>query len=67
VVIKYEQNGDQLVRYNATSGVTTTIANYVTGFSVESNPNNTSQALIQITMAFRYFTATYTLIGVSPT
>jgi hypothetical protein len=67
IVITYQHSGNQLVRYNSTSGVTTTIANYVTAFSVEPNPDNTSQALIQITIAYRYFTATYTLIGVSPT
>jgi type II secretory pathway component PulJ len=66
VVITYQLNGNQLVRYNSTSGVTTTIANYVTAFSVEPNPNNASQALIQITIAFRYFNSTYTLIGVNP-
>jgi hypothetical protein len=38
----------------------------VTAFSVTANPDNTSQALIQITVAFRYFSATFTLIGVSP-
>ena len=47
--------------------MTTTIACDVTGFSVGPNPDNASQALIQITISFRYFTATYTLIGVSPT
>jgi hypothetical protein len=66
VVITYQLNRNQLVRYNSTSGVTTTIANYVTAFSVEPNPNNASQALIQITIAFRYFKSTYTLIGVNP-
>jgi hypothetical protein len=66
IVITYQLSGNHLVRYNATSGVTTTIANYVTSFSVEPNPDNASQALIQITIAFRYFTATYTLIGVNP-
>ena len=67
IVITYQQSGNQLVRYNSATGVTTTIANYVTGFTVEPNPDNSSQALIQITIAFRYFTATYTLIGVNPT
>ena len=67
IAITYQFSGDQLVRSNSSSGVTTTIAKYVTAFSVGPNPENASQALIQITIAFRYFTATYTLIGVSPT
>jgi Tfp pilus assembly protein PilE len=66
VHITYQLSRNQLVRYDSTSGVTTTIANYVTAFSVAANPDNTSQALIQITIAFRYFSATFTLIGVSP-
>jgi hypothetical protein len=39
----------------------------VSAFSVEPNPDNASQAVIQITIAFRYFTSTYILIGVNPT
>jgi hypothetical protein len=66
IAITYQQSGNQLVRYNSASGITTTIANYVTAFSVAPNPDNTSQALIQITVTFRYFSATFTLIGVSP-
>jgi hypothetical protein len=66
IVITYQQSGNQLVRYNSTSGITTTIANYVTAFSVAANPDNPSQALIQFTVTFRYFSATFTLIGVSP-
>ena len=66
IAITYQQSGNQLVRYNSASGITTTIANYVTAFSVAANPDNTSQALIQITIAFRYFSATYTLVGVNP-
>ena len=65
-MITYQQSGNQLVRYNSASGITTTIASYVTAFSVAPNPDNTSQALIQITVAFRYFSATFTLIGVPP-
>jgi hypothetical protein len=67
IAITYELSGNQLVRYDSQSGVTTTIAKYVTGFSVAPYPDNASQALIQITISFRYFTATYTLIGVPPT
>jgi hypothetical protein len=66
IAITYQQSGNQLVRYNSASGITTTIANYVTGFSVAANPDNTSQALIQLSVKFRYFSATFTLIGVSP-
>jgi hypothetical protein len=66
VIISYQLQGSQLVRSNSSTGVTTTIANYVTGFTVAPVPNNAKQALITITIAFRYFTATYTLIGVSP-
>jgi prepilin-type N-terminal cleavage/methylation domain-containing protein len=66
IVITYQLSGNQLVRSNSSNGVSTTIAKYVTAFSVTENPNNTSQALIQITIAFRYFSATYTLIGVPP-
>jgi hypothetical protein len=64
IAITYQLSGNQLVRYNSSSGITTTIASYVTAFSVAPNPDNT--ALIQITIAFRYFSATYTLVGVSP-
>jgi hypothetical protein len=66
IAITYQQSGDQLVRYNSETGVTTSIAKYVTGFSVAPNPDSAGQALIQITISFRYFTATYTLIGVPP-
>jgi prepilin-type N-terminal cleavage/methylation domain-containing protein len=66
IVITYQLSGNQLIRTNSSTGVTTTIAKYVTAFSVVSNPDNSSQALIQITIAFRYFSANYTLIGVPP-
>jgi hypothetical protein len=67
IIVTYELLGDQLVRSNQTSGVSTTIARHVTGFSVGSNPGNAAQAMITITVTFRYFTSTYTLIGISPT
>jgi hypothetical protein len=67
IAITYQLSGDQLIRSNSSNGVTTTIARNVTAFTVGSNPENTSQAVIQITVAFRYFTSTYTLIGISPT
>ncbi len=66
VVITYELQGNLLVRTNSSTGVTTTIAKYVTNFSVSSVPDNAGQALIQFTIAFRYFTGTYTLVGVTP-
>ncbi|MGP0068668.1 MAG: hypothetical protein ACLQGP_34340 [Isosphaeraceae bacterium] len=66
VVISYQLSGNHLVRSNSSTGVTTTIAAYVTGFSVAQDPNNANQVDIQITISFRNFTATYTLIGVSP-
>ena len=66
VIITYQLQGNLLVRSNSSTGATTTVAKYVTGFAVAPNPSNTQQARIQITIAFRYFTATYTLIGVPP-
>jgi hypothetical protein len=67
VVVTYELEGNLLVRSNSATGVSTTIAKYVTNFSVSTDPGDSSQAQIQFTIAFRYFTATYTLVGVSPT
>ena len=67
IAVTYELSGDQLIRSNSSSGVTTTIARGLTAFSVGSNPENISQAMIQFTVAYRYFTSTYTLIGVNPT
>jgi hypothetical protein len=66
IVISYQLDGSQLVRSNSSSGVTTTIAGRVTGYSVAQDPNNANQAIIEITFAYRTFTATYTLTGVSP-
>jgi hypothetical protein len=67
IVVTYHLNGDQLVRSNQSTGVATTIARHVTEFSVGTNPGNAAQAMIKITVTFRYFSSTYTLIGVSPT
>jgi hypothetical protein len=67
VVVTYEQNGDQLLRSNQSTGMTTTIARHVTAFSVGPNPENAAQAQIIMTITFRYFSATYTLYGISPT
>jgi prepilin-type N-terminal cleavage/methylation domain-containing protein len=68
IVIKYEwlATGNQLLRFNSSTNVTTTIANYVTAFSVEPEPGNSANVQITMTIAYRNFTATYTLIGVSP-
>jgi hypothetical protein len=67
IVITYQLSGDKLVRFNSSTGVTTTIARYVTAFAVGSNAEDASQAEIQLTVAFRYFKSTFTLIGISPT
>jgi hypothetical protein len=67
IVVTYQLSGDQLVRSNQSSGVSTTIARHVTEFSVGTNPGNAAQAMITITVTFRYFSSTYTLIGISPT
>ena len=68
IVIKYEWliPGNQLVRFNSSTNVTTTIANYVTGFSVQTEPGNSANVQITITITYRNFAATYNLIGVSP-
>jgi hypothetical protein len=38
----------------------------MTSFSVEQDPDNAKQAVVHFAIAFRCFTATYTLVGVSP-
>jgi hypothetical protein len=67
IAITYELQGNVLVRTNSSTGVTTSVARYVTAFSVAANPNDSSQVVITITIAYRNFTSTFTLIGVSPT
>ncbi len=67
IAVTYQLSGDQLIRTNSSSGVTTTIARGVTAFSVGAYPDNPSQALIQFIVAYRYFTSKYTLIGINPT
>jgi hypothetical protein len=67
IVITYQLSGDKLMRFNSSTGVTTTIARYVTAFAVGSNAEDASQAEIQFTVTFRYFKSTFTLIGISPT
>ncbi|MFI5454621.1 MAG: PilW family protein [Isosphaerales bacterium] len=68
IVITYRLQGNLLVRSNSSTGVVTTIAKYVTGFSVEQDPdpNYPKNVKITITIAYRSFTTTYTLIGVFP-
>ncbi len=67
IVVSYQLQDNRLVRSNSSTGVTTTIANYVSGFSVQPEPGSPSnQILINITFTFRNFTSTYSLIGVSP-
>ena len=67
IVIKYEwlTQGNQLVRLDSTTGVPTTIANSVTGFSVVPEPANSANVQVTLTITFRNFTATYSLIGVN--
>jgi hypothetical protein len=67
ILITYQLSGDQLIRTNQSSGVTTTVARHVTDFSVGTDPANAALAQINITITYRYFSASYTLYGVSPT
>ena len=39
----------------------------MTGFSAAANPDNINQVVITLTIAYRNFTTTFTLIGVAPT
>ncbi len=64
--IRYYLDGKNLCRYNTSTTVNTTIASHVTGFTVEQDPISASNVQINITIAYRFFTATYTLIGVPP-
>jgi len=66
IVITYQLQGNLLVRSNSSTGVVTTIAKYVTGFSALQDPGNANNVQITITIAYRYFAMTYTLIGVFP-
>lgn len=67
VVITYQLAGGDLVRTNSSSGVSTTVARYATAFSAVADPNNPNQVVITLTIAYRNFTSTFTLIGVAPT
>jgi hypothetical protein len=67
IAITYQLQGNVLVRTNSSTGLTTNVARYVTAFSAAANPNNSNQVVITITIAYRNFTSTFTLIGVPPT
>jgi hypothetical protein len=67
IVITYQLEGSQLVRTNSSTGVSTTVARYVTAFSAAPYSGNTSYLEITLTIAHRNFTSTFTLIGVPPT
>jgi hypothetical protein len=71
IVIRYEliansQGVNQLVRTNSSTGVATTVASYVTAFSAAANPSDATQVVITLTIAYRNFATTFTLIGVPP-
>ena len=66
VVISYQLQGNVLLRTNSSTGVSTAVARYVTGFSAAADPNNLNHMVITITIAYRNFTSTFTLVGVSP-
>jgi hypothetical protein len=66
IAITYQLNGPVLVRTNSSTGVTTTVARHVTAFTAAANPGNSSQVVISITIAYRNFSSTFTLIGVAP-
>ncbi len=64
ISITYGLQGNLLVRTNSSTGVTTTVAKYVTYFNASQDPNNLNQVDITITIAYRNFASTFTLIGV---
>ncbi len=66
ITISYQLEGNQLVRTNSSTGVSTTVARYVTGFSAATNPTNVNQVVITLTITYRNYTSTFTLVGVSP-
>ena len=65
IVIIYQLQDNSLVRSNSSTGVTTTIANYVTGFSVQPEPGSPSNQMpVNVTFTFcNNFTSTYSLIN----
>src|SRR5262249_33280666 len=66
IVITYQLEGSQLLRTNSSTGGPTTVASYVAAFSAAPYPGNTSYVEITLTIAYRNFTSTFTLIGVPP-
>lgn len=66
IAVSYQLEGTQLSRTNHSSGSTVTVAQYVQAFTAVPNPENANQVVIQLTIAFRNFTSTFTMIGVAP-
>jgi hypothetical protein len=66
IVVTYQLEGSQLVRTNSSTGASTTVARYVTAFSAAADPNNSNHLIITLTIAYRNFTSTFSLIGVAP-
>lgn len=67
IVITYQLQGNLLVRTNSSTGLTTTVSRYVTAFSAVTDPDNSNQVILTISITYRNFTSTFTLIGVAPT
>jgi hypothetical protein len=66
IVVSYQIQDHKLTRLNSSTGAAITVANHVTAFSVTTVPENARQMRIQITISYRDFTGTYTLIAMSP-
>jgi hypothetical protein len=66
VTVTYQLEGNQLVRTSTSTGVQTTVARYVTGFTPAPVQDQPNQVSITITIGYGNFTSTFTLVGVSP-
>ena len=76
VIVTYQQQNNQLVRTQLSSGIQTVVASHVTRFFVQADPNNPNNVQIQLTLTypdplsprspFPSFSGTYVLIGVPP-
>lgn len=66
ITISYLLEGNLLVRTDSSTGVSTTVARYVTAFSAAADPNNANQVLITLAITYRNLTTTFILVGVSP-
>ena len=66
ITISYQLVGNQLVRTISSTGGSTTVARYVTGFTAAVSPGNPNQVVITLTIAYRNFTTTFNLVGVGP-